>query len=320
MTPPTNINKPGINLQALRSILAVAEHKSFRKAAAASGIGQSALSRQVRSLEDSIGVSLFERDKSGVRLTHAGSDFVRSVQKSMGEIDQAISIAGRAGSGQLGRLRIGFYTSLLTGEFKNLLFAYMRKFPDVELQAVEAGGSQLASALRSNTVDISIVTENSNASFHDDGHMNLWQERIVLAMPETNELSSRSVVDWQELKGSQCLLTCRDPGPEILRQIGMKITLPNNRPIVVQHEVGLENLLGLVAIGGGVTLLYESSAGARHPGIVYRELLDGPGPSCIQYAAFWSSKNDNPALRRFISLLQQRYGRRALSAELARCE
>jgi DNA-binding transcriptional LysR family regulator len=81
----------------------------------------------------------------------------------------------------------------------------------------------------------------------------------------------------------------------------------------------LKTLVSLVVAGKGVTVLYESSTSNAQAGIVYRDLRNESGPTSIGYAAIWNPQNDNPALRRFLSILRERYGRRALSSELAGC-
>src|SRR5580658_5952459 len=86
--------------------LAVANHLSFRRAAKALGIWQSALSRGVRALEDELGVSLFERHRTGVRVTHAGTRFFEQARDALEQLDHASRIAGAAGQGGTGQLSI----------------------------------------------------------------------------------------------------------------------------------------------------------------------------------------------------------------------
>ena len=70
-----------IDLQSLRYAVLVADHHSFRKAATALGVHQSAIGRRVRSLEDAIGVSIFERRSGGAYLTCAGTEFVATIRR-----------------------------------------------------------------------------------------------------------------------------------------------------------------------------------------------------------------------------------------------
>ena len=86
-----------IDLVSVTQALLVAEHLSFSRAAHVLGVRQSAVSRRVRALEDKLGVSLFERDSTGVRLTEAGRRFLERTRPALSEIDHAMKAAASAG-------------------------------------------------------------------------------------------------------------------------------------------------------------------------------------------------------------------------------
>jgi DNA-binding transcriptional LysR family regulator len=97
-----NSGSPAINIISIGQALLVAEHLSFRQAAGALGVRQSAVSRRIRSLEDILGVSLFERHHGGVRLTVAGARFLDLAHFALLQLDQAVQAAGAAGRGESG--------------------------------------------------------------------------------------------------------------------------------------------------------------------------------------------------------------------------
>ena len=84
-----------VKLVSISQAILVAEHLSFSRAAQVLGVRQSAVSRRVRELEDKLGVSLFERDASGVRLTEAGRRFLDRSRSALAEIDHAVKGAGQ---------------------------------------------------------------------------------------------------------------------------------------------------------------------------------------------------------------------------------
>jgi len=105
----SSINMPTtIDLASLRYTILAADHRSFRAAALTLGVRSSVISRRIRDLEDTIGVSIFERFSGGIRLTDAGAEFVGAIRRALDDIDAAISTAGTAGLGGSGRLKIGF--------------------------------------------------------------------------------------------------------------------------------------------------------------------------------------------------------------------
>ncbi len=93
----------------LIQILAVAEHLSFHRAAKALGVSQPSVSARIRTLEEDIGVCLFERNTRGVRLTEAGHLFVERVSVGVDRLDYAVKTVGMTASGECGRLRIGIH-------------------------------------------------------------------------------------------------------------------------------------------------------------------------------------------------------------------
>ena len=90
-----------LDLSSLRCVLAAAEHGSFRQAATALNIKQSALSRRVRHLEEQLGVLLFERSSGGVRLTPAGASMAQAARRLFEEIDDMIKASQLADRGEL---------------------------------------------------------------------------------------------------------------------------------------------------------------------------------------------------------------------------
>lgn len=87
-----------IPLVSLVQVLAVAEYLNFRHAANRMGVSQSSVSTRIKTLEDDLGILLFERRHRGVRLTDAGRRFVTEVSVGIGHIDHAIQTAGMARS------------------------------------------------------------------------------------------------------------------------------------------------------------------------------------------------------------------------------
>lgn len=294
-----------IDLQSLRAAVFVADHHGFRKAAVALGIHQSAIGRRVRSLEDAIGVSIFERRNGGAYLTCAGTEFIATIRSILQEIDTAISIAGVAGLGATGRITVGWYASLSSGELRDSLVDYVGRYPGVMVRVVEGSRSQLIAKLKSKGIDIAIVAGEIDRMIGDA--MALWSERIMVAVPQEHRLSAHSRIHWEDLKGERFLLTSREPGPEIHDILIAQLACSGEMPSVLSHDVSRENVLSMVGAGQGVSLLHECGTGATYPGVVYREIYGNEEPTRVGNIAYWQTANDNPALRRFLSLLRERY-------------
>lgn len=286
----------------LRYVVTAADHRSFRRAAAFLNITQPTLSKRVRELEDRLGVLLFERSTGGAKLTAIGAEFVQSARRVLVEME-AMEIRAREGShGDAGRLEIGFYTSLSTGALRDTILTFANLHSQVDVNIVEGARASLISLLDRGAIDIVIVL--GEPSYTDYAHLGLWSERIMIAFPKDHPLATREFVYWTDLKNERFLISQRDPGPEIQDVLINKLTSPGDRPLIKTVNAHREDVLSVVDGNRGITLTCESSTGNILPGIVFREVRDGNGPTRVGYVAYWRRNNDNPALGQFLTLLQ----------------
>ena len=126
----------------------------------------------------------------------------------------------------------------------------------------------------------------------------LWNERVFVTLPSDHELAHRDEISWDDLRDRHFIVSETDPGPEIHDYLVKHLAELGHHPSVERHGVGRDNLMPLVAIGQGLTLTSEATTAARFPGVIYRPLANEVLPFC----AIWSPQNDNPALRRLLSL------------------
>lgn len=285
----------------LRHVVAAAEHRSFRRAAAALNITQPTLSKRIRELENRLGVVLFERSTGGVQLTGDGEDIVVRAKWILTELE-GIEDRARAGkAGRAGHLELGFYTSL-AGPLRNTLSVFARQHTQVDVNITEDSRSSLITLLDRGIIDIVVVL--GDAACLDFAYMNLWSERILVALPKTHALARRDFVYWTDLKNERFLMSQCDPGPEIQNVLLNKLSSPGNGPLIKQIRAHHSLIMSAVEGDYGITLVCESSSFSPSPGVVFREARDGNGPTRIGFIAYWRRNNDSPILRQFLSLLQ----------------
>jgi DNA-binding transcriptional LysR family regulator len=295
-----------VDIRQLRYTIAAADYRSLRRAAEALRLKESTLSRCVRDLEAELNVVLFERSRAGVRPTAAGAAFIAGARRVVQEVDGTVRTAKAAGRGEAGRLRLGFYSSLSAGSLRATLLDYAQRFPAVEICTVEATRERLFDDLAIGALDVAIVT--GDPTLAESKHaLALWSERILVALPEDHRLASQEVVNWADLKGQTFLIGEHDPGPDIHDLLIAYLATPGDRPKVMKHNVSQANIMALVGIGYGATLVSDACLGAHYAGVVYREARDSNGGCRIGYAAHWSDDNANPALKPFLKLLRDRY-------------
>lgn len=204
------------------------------------------------------------------------------------QMDTLAQKARMGEQGKLGRLSIGFYTSISTGNLRGTLIEYARRFPEINIGMLEGSRASLATALRSRTIDVAIVT--GDRPLIGSKSIPLWSERILVVLPKAHKLAAREAVSWTDLGSETLLLGQRDPGPPIQELLAAKLTLPEDRPKIVSHDISRESVKSLI--------------GANFVGVVHNEVHDGGGLARIGLSASWREDNENPALANFFKLLR----------------
>jgi DNA-binding transcriptional LysR family regulator len=290
-----------VEIPHLRYVVAAAEHRSFRRAATALNITQPTLSKRIRELEDRLGVLLFERSTGGAYLTTEGEDFVAGARRVLAELDRMENHAKAAKVGDAGRLDIGFYTSM-SGPLRETVFAFKQQHEQIDVNIIEDSRSTLIPLLDRGVIDIAVVL--GEPSYQDYAHLSLWSERIMVAFPKAHRLAERNFVYWTDLKNERVLMSQRDPGPEIHDILLSKLTAPGERPFIKHVKAHHSVLVSTVDGDRGITLACESSSIPPWPGVVFREVRDGNGPTRLGFVAYWRRNNESPALKQFLAWLQ----------------
>lgn len=294
-----------IDLQQLRLAVAACDYGSFRRAAEALSIKHTAFSRAIGQLEYLVGTSLFERSSGGIKPTLAGQAVLRIARLILEQVDMLVDTGRSGGRGDTGHLVIGFFTSMSTGNLRATIGDFKKMLPRLGLATMERSRFRLMTALRNGTVDV--VVSPGRLPSKDTRSLRLWSERILISLPQDHCLAAREIIYWTDLRNEKILLSEYDPGRELEDLLISKLVLPDDRPKIERHDVSRGIIKSLTSMGMGLGLVMESDIGASFAGLVYRELQDGTGPSRLDFYAHWRDDNDNPALKRFLNLLAERY-------------
>ncbi|WP_051631323.1 LysR family transcriptional regulator [Afifella pfennigii] len=282
----------------LKTFLAVAETGSFRKAGRALVVGQSAVTRRIQKLEDSLGVSLFERRPDGARLTHAGWSFAERARLILNELHAAFDAAHYAGLGGIGTLNVGLIASLSHGVLRNVVNRFAAENSEVEVAFVESERGELLTLLSHRLLDVVVASGDFGEMYGDSAV--LVKEPIYIALEADDRLARMSRLTWNDVRDAHFLVSAAEPGPEIHEYLIRRLAGLGRRPQVTHHRLGREGIMNLVGLGFGVSLVAEHWCGVSYPGVIFRPVGE-PG-ECVRFSIVWRPENDNPALRRFISL------------------
>jgi len=150
--------------------------------------------------------------------------------------------------------------------------------------------------LLAHDLDISFQLSSLAQQGLDAEHM--WIDRPYAAMPSDHPRAGRSRCRLAELATADFIVSTRNSGPDIHDFLTTRLYQLGNSPAIRMVDVGREALLHCVGLGMGVTITTSADAAMGYPGVTFVEMLDERLP----FAAFWSPRNDNPALRRFLSI------------------
>ena len=240
-----------MNLRDLRYLVALAEHRHFGRAAAASFVSQPTLSTQIKKLEEELGVALVERTPRKVLLTEVGREIAQRAREVLGEIEQIRAAAQRTRDPESGTVRLGIFPTLGPYLLPHVVPAIRARFPRLELLLTEEKTEVILRLLREGRLDAGILA----LPIHDDQlHQEfLFEEDFVLAVPEGHPLAARTALKLGDLAEQNLLLLedghcLRDQALEVCHLAG-----------AVEHSgfraTSLETLRQMVAAGVGITLL-----------------------------------------------------------------
>jgi DNA-binding transcriptional LysR family regulator len=277
------------DIAALRSALMVREHLGFRRASEVLGVNPSVLSRRILALEDALGVSLFQRTSGGARPTGAGERFLSEVARALDLITKAAVRAGAAGRGEVGRLRLGHVWPVSAGPAEILLRSYRQAAFDVELELRAGSAAELAAAVLDRELDAALIGAEDRPVGLEG--LTLWSEPWLLARPldAPDEPFGRAPI----------LCAAGDDWSRIQRMVAER---GGARAGVRVQMTSYDGVLSLVAAGVGHAIMPQSVAQATRAAVNFSP-LPGGGAS-LNVAAAWRTDHDNPALRRFLSLLR----------------
>jgi DNA-binding transcriptional LysR family regulator len=294
-----------LEIRQLRFAVRAADAHSFARAAAELNVKQSTLSRCVMDMEIRLGVKLFERTTRGAVVTENGRVFIEQARRIITDVDNLQTTARNVRYGLEGRLSVGHCSSLLSGNLKLAYTDYLTRFPEVQFDGIEAGPEKLIYGLQSQTMDVVIAPIGLN----ENGvcTKRLWSERLFVALHCQSELVNKDRIYWHDLRREVFVVPENGLGPLIGNLISARLTEQAYRPAVMYQDTSYESVLSMIAARRFISVATEASQGIAWPDLEFCEIYDANGPARLEYALYWRADNDNPALKRFFKLIEERY-------------
>jgi LysR family transcriptional regulator, hydrogen peroxide-inducible genes activator len=244
-----------ITLRQLEYLTALAELRSFHRAAAACHVSQPALSTQIRQLEDQLGIKLLERNQRMVLVTPAGEEIVRRAHMVLNGANDLIEAAQSLALPMSGTLRLGVIPTIAPYFLPRVLPRVREQYTDLRLLLYEEKTDVLLRLLQEGKLDLALLALGVELGSLEG--MALFDDPFVLAVPEGHKLASSKTVRETDLSDEEVLLL--EDGHCLRDQVW---------PVCEQggaHELGdfrassLSTLVQMVSSNIGITLLPEMS-------------------------------------------------------------
>jgi len=198
---------PTVELRHIRYFIAVAEHLNFHTAAQQLHIAQPPLSRQIRQLEETLGVQLFARDKGRVKLTKAGHSFLKEARKLMVQADHAVEAARQAQRGDPEIIKVGI-ASGLGGLVGQVVLEFRKRRPAIEIECRDIFSSFQNEALHRREIDVGFMRPPIDQMALDCEL--LYEEGFVVLLPKFHRLANRRALRMRDIAGEPLMVFSRN--------------------------------------------------------------------------------------------------------------
>lgn len=289
-----------MKLSQLEYFIVVAEELHFGRAAERLHRSQPPVSRQIRLLEEELGVELFTRSTQSVALTRAGQIFLKEVRPALTQIQHAAGAAKRAAAGHIGVLPIGMTASIMFGILPRILTEFRRRYPEVVVDLRLAPKAEQLTALKDRRLLVGLVRSLSHDA--DLCHEALLDEPLVVAMGPSNPLAARAQIQLCDLAREDFILYRGHAPTSVADQIIQACHEAGFSPRIVQETDDMQSAAALAALGIGVTLVAASLQKLGLPELVCRPVLQGTAPLTIRLYAVYRRAETSPELAAFLAL------------------
>jgi DNA-binding transcriptional LysR family regulator len=294
-----------MELRHLRYFVAVAEELNFTRAAEKLRLAQPSLTRQIRNLEEELGVQLLDRTKNQVVLTEEGKSFLVDAKRLVTLSLESVKAVQRFSRGESGQLNLGYLFKFNFDLLPATLTTFYQECPDIAVNLFDMPPAEQIRALEARKIDLGFVglrppTTNKNIASL------VWEcvahHSVVVVLPARHPLAKKSKLKRTDLRKLFFVTMSEETHPGsrdwlsgLCQQVGFT-------PRILQ-DVALESgIMTFVAEGLGVTLAREQIEKLPHPGVVFRPLAV---PVKADYWIAWHKDNRSKALTQYIEIVKK---------------
>lgn len=295
------MKEPWVELRLWRQFVAVAEELHFGRAAVRLHMTQPPLTQAIAHLERLLGVRLFDRTQRRVALTPAGEALLVPARELLARAQALPAQARAVAGGEVGRLRIGFVSTIGFSLLPQWLRGFRAAHPGVQTELFEATGDQQLPLLERGEIDAGFMLHSPGFAPAGLHSRVVAREPLVLALPEAHPLAQARRLALAAVLEEPVVLFPRRIVPSLHDALFGMYHAAGREPRIAQEAIQMQTIVNLVSAGLGLAWVPASVREFQRAGVVYRQ-VQGAGarqvPGC-ETSLVWATAT--PVLERFIA-------------------
>lgn len=298
-----NENIP-MELRHLRYFVAVADALNFTRAAARLRVAQPALSRQVRDLEEELGVPLLRRSPRGVILTPEGKFFLEEARHLLAGVDASVRKVRALARGELGELHIGYAPSPTIELLPPALAAFQKAEPRIGIHLHDLAGDDFPDRLRAGRLDLALMQRPQGGNADGLRFEVLRRYPLCVAIAPDHPLAAARAVPLARLGTEKLVVFRRSEFSDYHHLLHRVFAGHGKRPGIATECDSASSLFTEVEARRAVAILPQVFSRITGRRLKFRRLIPDPDP--LEVGVCWAAHaNLAPAARKFCELLRQ---------------
>jgi DNA-binding transcriptional LysR family regulator len=291
-----------MELRHLRYFVSVAEALSFTRAAETLHTAQPSLTRQIKDLEEELGVRLLNRTKQQVTLTDEGRSFLPDAKRILALTTETIGSVRRLHSGEVRALNVGYVSNVFFDFLPRTLASLHKSLPTVSVNLFDMSCGEQFRALEDGKLDLGFVGLHAPIALRGLEFRTIASYKTLVALPQDNPLAGKTRVDLKVLASMFFIGMSEASYPGYREWLTKTCEAAGFTPKVLQ-DVDLERtMIHAVAAGLGVAFVPEQLKRLEHDNVVFRSLSPKVGTEgCVA----WRSENQSAALKAYVKIVEQ---------------
>lgn len=288
-----------IEFRHLNYFLAVAEDLHFRKAAEKLYISQPGLSRQIKQMEDDLGIKLFERHNRTVKLTIAGTYLKTEISQNLKSLDRILNHAKLLQEGKDGNLKFGYVGSAMQQVIPDLLLKFRKDHPNVQFSLKEMDNHKQIEDLLSQSIDVGFVRLERVPKGLEIRPV--LKETFCLVLPKNHPIDASNFKSISQFKDEAFILFDPKYNASYYEKVMQIFDDSGYVPLVSHNTIHASSIYKLVENNFGISIVPKSLLSGYNMDIKFIELDHIPQRTVL--SVIWYKNNRNPALENFLEYL-----------------